>query len=238
MLRPLINFHYWGINIYLLMALIGLFFAVKSLSDKQKQIHCTPAVRKTLLWCFSTGLAAGVICANIANWFLFPAIGEYPLLRRFAEGGFSFYYGMLGFFGISALLLKTRKLDYPYWIDRIVPSVLIFHAFGRVGCALEGCCWGREVHLAGLTFDFPARELEAAALFALYYLFEKKLRRRHFFWYLFCYAILRFGLEFGRGDDRGILFVTWLSPAQVTAAVILLVLGIWELRRRIYHRAL
>jgi len=136
-------------------------------------------------------------------------------------GGFSFYYGMFGFIFVSASLLKIQKVDYRFWINEIVPSLLVFHAFSRIGCSLEGCCYGIELNLFGQHLLFPAREIESLALFVMYFLFGKKFKKSRFFWYMLCYSALRFGLEFGRGDDRGVLLLTELSPAQVTS------IGIW-----------
>ncbi|MCL1982007.1 MAG: prolipoprotein diacylglyceryl transferase, partial [Clostridiales bacterium] len=173
-------------------------------------------------------------CANVANWFLFPGMLKLALLQRIEQGGFSFYYGMLGFFCVSALLLRACRLDWKFWADQLVPSVLILHAFGRIGCSLSGCCYGAPVELFGVSFDFPARELEAACLFCLYFLFEKKIRGHRFFWYLLCYSTLRFLLEFGRGDDRGVFLIEWLSPAQVTSVLIWAGLAVFM----VFHRLL
>ncbi|MCL1852081.1 MAG: prolipoprotein diacylglyceryl transferase [Peptococcaceae bacterium] len=210
----------------MLMVLAGLLLAFISLANKQERLNCTPLIKKRVRRSFCVGLVAAIACANIVNWFLFPGLIQYPLAQRISLGGFSFYYGMLGFFGVSALLLLAHRLDFKFWINQIIPSVLLFHFFGRIGCSLSGCCYGVGINLFGLTFDFPARELEALALFVLYFVFEKKIKERRLFWYLLCYSVLRFGLEFGRADDRGQLIISWLSPAQVTSVIIWVVLGV------------
>jgi phosphatidylglycerol:prolipoprotein diacylglycerol transferase len=136
---------------------------------------------------------------------------------------------MFGFFAIFALMLKLQKMDARFWVDEAVPPVLIFHAFGRVGCSLAGCCYGRTFAsparflIFGLEI-FPARELEAFCLFALFFLFQYRIKENRFTLYLLCYSVLRFFLEFGRGDYRGVLFVRFLSPAQVTSIIIWIVL--------------
>lgn len=225
MLKPLIQFDYWGLPIYLIMAIIGFVFAFILLSDKLTGINCTPAMKKSVQRSFLLGFAAALLCAHFANWFLFPEILQYPLNQRIETGGFSFYYGMIGFFVVSALLLRLHKVNCVFWINEIVPSVVLFHAFGRVGCSLSGCCYGMEMVLFGVAFDFPAREIEALALFIMFLIFEKKVTERRFLWYLTCYSVLRFCLEFGRGDDRGVLLFSTLSPAQVTSIAIWIILA-------------
>ena len=68
--------------------------------------------------------------------------------------------------------------------------------------------------------------MEALCLFVMAGVFSRNIKNNRLFWYLCCYSILRFLLEFGRADDRGILFVDWLSPAQVTSILIWAGLGI------------
>jgi phosphatidylglycerol:prolipoprotein diacylglycerol transferase len=67
---------------------------------------------------------------------------------------------------------------------------------------------------------FPAREIEAVCLFALFFVFSFKLRKNRFRLYLLCYSVLRFFLEFGRGDYRGAFLIHSLSPAQVTSVIV------------------
>jgi hypothetical protein len=55
----------------------------------------------------------------------------------------------------------------------------------------------------------------------------KKIKKHRFALYLLCYSILRFGLDFGRGDDRGTLFVNFLSPSQVISVFIWISLTAW-----------
>ena len=61
------------------------------------------------------------------------------------QSGFVFYGGLFGV--ISSLYLYTyknaglRKRVY----RMIAPAIPFFHAFGRIGCFLAGCCYGREL---------------------------------------------------------------------------------------------
>jgi len=59
------------------------------------------------------------------------------------SGGLTFYGGLVP----TAILLIfiTWRSRYGVWLmaDVIAPSVMLGLAFGRVGCFLNGCCWGR-----------------------------------------------------------------------------------------------
>ena len=208
---------------YLILSLAGFLCAYGTLAYRQKILGCAPADKRRTRGAFLLALAGGYGCAYMSGWVL-------------GVEGFSFYYGMLAFFAVSALLLWLLKLDAPFWLNEIVPSVLIAHAFGRIGCSFAGCCYGRPVALLGRAFLFPARELEALGLFVLFFIFVTKIKRRRVFWYLLCYSVLRFFLEFGRGDDRGVLLVRWLSPAQMTSVIVWAGLGVQLIVRRAKKR--
>ena len=218
--KPIIAFDFWGLPIYLIMAVTGIFSVWLIVTSKLRRLGYNVVYRckvKRSLW---IAALSGILCANIANWLLFPNTMQYPILQRLTEGGFSFYYGMFSFFAVAALLFRLHKLDVSYWINEIIPAFLLFHAIGRVGCSLTGCCYGVEMSMFGLNFDFPAREIEAVCLFLMAGLFSRVINKNRMFWYLGCYSVLRFLLEFGRADNRGNLFQSWLSPAQITSVAV------------------
>jgi phosphatidylglycerol:prolipoprotein diacylglycerol transferase len=63
---------------------------------------------------------------------------------KFTEGGLVFYGSMIG--GGVAYVVLTRKMKLPALAlaDLIAPSLLVGLAFGRLGCLLNGCCYGGE----------------------------------------------------------------------------------------------
>lgn len=232
MSRPIFEFHYWGYPIYFIMMLTGFAFALWNLSRVHKEIGSPGEFSKKVNRTFIIAAFIAMATANIINWFLFPELLSLPLSRRISEAGFTFYYGMLGFFAASALLFRLQKINPAVWVNHIVPSVLLAHAFGRVGCSLGGCCYGVPVSAFGKSFDFPAREIEAVCLFALFFVFKNKIKKHRLPIYFLVYGILRFFIEFGRGDDRGTLLVHWLSPSQVTSALLVTGVGVFILVRK------
>jgi phosphatidylglycerol:prolipoprotein diacylglycerol transferase len=242
MLKPDFSFDYWGLPIYNLMGAAGVFCALAIFLKRERELNIPPVCEDRLSASFVTAGALSLLPANISNWFFKPELFDLPLAQRFFQAGINFYYGMFGFFALFALMLKLRKMDACFWVNEAVPPVLIFHAFGRVGCSLAGCCYGRTFTspVRFLIFDleiFPARELEAFCLFALFLLFQYRIKENRFTRYLLCYSVLRFFLELGRGDYRGVLFVRFLSPAQVTSIIIWIVLRyetVWR-RSRCWH---
>lgn len=124
--------------------------------------------------------------------------------------------------------------------DYVVTALPLGHALGRAGCFLEGCCHGAPTTLPwGVAFTHPASSvadelmgvplhptqlLEAAGELGLFVFFGywvlpriRSGRFRHgtaFLGYTAAYSLMRFLIEFLRGDDRGALLFSVLSPSQ------------------------
>jgi len=59
------------------------------------------------------------------------------------EGGLVFYGGVIGACALGLYLMWRRKLPFLRSGDVIAPVLSIGHAFGRMGCYMAGCCWGK-----------------------------------------------------------------------------------------------
>ncbi len=170
-------------------------------------------------------------------------------LNTLMGGGFVFYGGLVG--GFIGLYLCGRFLHIPVlrYAQTAIPVIPLVHAFGRVGCALVGCCYGIPYNGPGAVIYtesaaaptgvplFPVQTVEAsanfvlAAVLSLYVIScrKKKKKPKSVQLYLVIYSILRFVLEFMRYDDseRGILL--GLSTSQWISIVICLIVIILEL---------
>jgi len=63
------------------------------------------------------------------------------------EGGLVFYGGFLCATVGILLFARVKRLSLARLLDVLAPSVMIGLAFGRVGCFLNGCCYGRPTHI-------------------------------------------------------------------------------------------
>ena len=167
-------------------------------------------------------------------------------------GGSVFYGGLIG--GIIAVYMIKRKNreELKYQLDVITPGIPLFHFFGRIGCFLAGCCFGKPCAF-GFTFThslveesnglkrFPVQILEAFLNLILFFILSRESTYRKFkgnmpALYLLIYSSFRFITEFFRGDEyRGI----WLSlSTSQWISVILCVLSATILlgsRRTLYE---
>jgi phosphatidylglycerol:prolipoprotein diacylglycerol transferase len=59
------------------------------------------------------------------------------------EGGLVFYGGVIGAVAFGLYMMWRRGLPFLRSGDVIAPILSIGHAFGRLGCFMAGCCWGK-----------------------------------------------------------------------------------------------
>ena len=78
------------------------------------------------------------------------------------QGGLTLYGGLVG--GTVVGLWMARRLHLPVWrsSDAIAPAIALGTVFGRIGCFLNGCCYGRPTKLPwGVVYppeSFPGME--------------------------------------------------------------------------------
>jgi phosphatidylglycerol:prolipoprotein diacylglycerol transferase len=152
------------------------------------------------------------------------------------HGGLVYYGGLIGAAVAGISFIRWKKM--PLWktADVFAPSIALGSVFGRVGCLLNGCCYGRPTDAPwAITFTNPqAHEFSGTPLnvplhpteiydallnFGLYlflaWLFRrKKFDGQVFATYLLCYAVTRSIVEYFRGDYSNLHYHFSLTPAQ------------------------
>jgi phosphatidylglycerol:prolipoprotein diacylglycerol transferase len=69
------------------------------------------------------------------------------------EGGLVFYGGLIGGTTVALAYIFWNRLPLIAVGESVIPYIPVFHGVGRVGCFLNGCCWGRPTDLAwGVVF--------------------------------------------------------------------------------------
>lgn len=150
-------------------------------------------------------------------------LAEYVPREELLSAALAFNRGfsVLGaFFGVAAavwLVSRFRKIPFLPLLDHVCVAAPLWHAFGRVGCFLAGCCFGRECALPwAVTFSdprtlapngvplHPSQIYEAAGTLLLFF-FLRPLPGllkpgRTAGAYFVSYGLLRFFLERFRGD--------------------------------------
>ena len=220
----------WIIDTYSLLIFIGVIvcFMVFLKYTKHHKINQKFSYDILILGCVS--IAIGIL----------GAVG-FQMLFDLIEGkirgtAMTFYGGLIGgilTFLIGYFLVIKKKYKSARLIKDIAPiapaCITIAHAFGRVGCFMAGCCYGKETtSWLGMTFPnlinpvYPTQLIEAIFLFilgiVLTFLAIKKIWVFTLSLYLLTYGIFRFLLEYLRGDYRGGSLLN-LSPSQFISII-------------------
>jgi phosphatidylglycerol:prolipoprotein diacylglycerol transferase len=174
------------------------------------------------------------------------------------QGGLTLYGGVVT--GAAAGLVVARRLGLPMWAvaDALTPSLALGMMFGRIGCFLNGCCYGRPTSMpwgvvfpadsfAGLEFGtapvHPAQLYFAAAgfvLFALTWALRERIRTPGvLFWtFIALFGASRIPLDMTRAYETEAQIVhvggTAVTESQLMSFTMLLfaALMILRLRRR------
>jgi phosphatidylglycerol:prolipoprotein diacylglycerol transferase len=218
---------------YGVMAALGFLAATILINVNRKYAKMTADQATSLVF-------ISVIC-GILGARLFYVIQFWEKFRnnfweifRIDHGGLVFYGGFfLAMIGI-AVYCRKQKLSIIRVMDIMCPALAVGHAMGRIGCFLNGCCYGKPTECAlGVIYPqgtdphfrygniplHPVQLYETAAniILAVLLFFLVRKTRRGFTMasYMILYGVLRFLDEFFRGDHRNLWLDGMLTPAQV-----------------------
>lgn len=143
----------YGVTV-LIGSIVGIWMAVY----RARQVGLNPDVLISLAFSlFICGIVGARLFFVIEYWETRFDKGDWwqSLMEvfKYTEGGLVFYGSIIG--GAIAYFVFTRRHQLPAlaMADLIVPSVMAGLAFGRIGCLLNGCCYGGETdHPWGVTF--------------------------------------------------------------------------------------
>ncbi len=220
--------HSYGVMIALAFV-FGLWTA--TLRARREKISAE-IIGDVTLW-IMIGAILGARAVYVATYWQ-DEFASQPLTEIFAiwHGGLVFYGGFIGATAAAMIYLRWKKL--PLWkiADALAPSIALGSVFGRTGCLLNGCCYGRACDLPW-AISFPADNplhppttpvhpteiydalLNLGLYFFLAWLFRrKKFDGQIFATYLMCYAVTRSFVEYFRGDYTNLHYHLGLTPAQ------------------------
>lgn len=153
--------------------------------------------------------------------------------------GFVVYGGIIGGVLAGYVVCRIKKEKFWQYFDLIAPAIALAQGFGRIGCLLAGCCYGKETDSTlSITFhtsDFAPNDVALiptqiyssildflnCIVLCLIARYAKK-ERTVSGCYLIFYSTGRFILEFFRGDlERGSVGV--LSTSQFISIFIFVI---------------
>jgi phosphatidylglycerol:prolipoprotein diacylglycerol transferase len=235
---PYIVFLGRSIGTYQVMALLGIFSAgiYSCIYSKTGNVDYVETLVLLLVACIGIILGGHVLyiivnIKHIGTKHLFV-----DLVRLFFNGSI-FYGGLIGSIGITYIFRK-RFIHYKQIIEIVTPAIPLFHFFGRIGCFLNGCCFGVKnsigfmfksspIGIANGITRFPVQLIESVFNLILFIVLhglraKKPFKNYLFQFYLLLYSTGRFILEFYRGDIyRGVYF--YLSTSQIISIIIFVI---------------
>ena len=216
---------------YSLLAFIGLMFAIVICVVREKKYGYNDRIL-LIIMCFTLiGMALGskLLFFITQMPYVLEDFSIKKLLDTFITSGFVFYGGLLGAYAFAYLGARVVKVEPKQMLSYLTPSFVIFHAFGRIGCFLGGCCYGIpwEYGIAMAESPdikrFPIQLFEAGIELLIFFMLlriEKKGTYNLAVIYLLTYSIIRFLDEFLRDDGIRGIWLLGLSTSQYISLII------------------
>lgn len=191
-----------------------------------------------------TVFISGIIGARILyvldnlNYYLRSPL-EIIMLQK---GGLAWFGGLILGSICGILYIKRKNLPVYKIIDLFAPFVALGQAIGRIGCFLNGCCYGKESAFgiyspAQGAVLIPSQLYSALILVVIFVILRIMQERPHkngeiFFTYLFFYSIKRFFVEYLRADNPVIIFGLTLFQILSIAVFILAAAFLYIIKKR------
>lgn len=219
----------------------GFLLAVSLAARRARAVGIDPArIQRVAMTALLVGIVGGRAAYIFLNWDLYRAD---PLeILRLDHGGLVFYGGLFAGVLAGAAAIRAAGLPLLATLDLLMPPLVVAHAIGRVGCFLNGCCYGKPTALPwGVVFPpdilhrHPTQLYEAAALAGIFFLLKRIERRSPpagtvLLTYGLLYGGWRFLAEFLRGDSPPLLM--GLTVFQLASLPLFLSCGCLLLLRR------
>ncbi|MBA3272699.1 MAG: prolipoprotein diacylglyceryl transferase [Chthoniobacterales bacterium] len=138
---------------YGLMMVLGFLASVQLVQFLARRSGLDPEVfvNGGLIALISGVLGARVshILENFSN-FSDPNLGLWGNLKEMANlrsGGLTFFGGLLLAFPVTLFYGWRKRVPLRLGMDIMAPAIMLSLVFGRIGCFLNGCCYGAECHV-------------------------------------------------------------------------------------------
>ncbi|MEC9094694.1 MAG: prolipoprotein diacylglyceryl transferase family protein [Planctomycetota bacterium] len=156
--------------------LLGVLTGVGLAVHRSRQLGLHPdTILNLCFWLFITGIAGARLFYVIQYWPQFQANGTASIAKiiNMTEGGLVVYGGIIGGVIGGSIFLLVKKMPLLPILDILAPCMMIGLSIGRIGCLMNGCCWGGICEDQGFSIRFPegsppyARHVETGELFGM-----------------------------------------------------------------------
>ena len=250
------NFSLRWYGTFLMLAVVWLIFWMWLQIKKGAQITLDTVLTMALV-----GIPSGIIFARLLHViddivisYLHPELAASGQVINYLQhpgliiggDGLTIYGAVLGAALGVWIYCKVTKTKMGYIVDLLAPGIIIAQAIGRLGCLMNGCCYGTPPTLPwglvytdpqsfGFNGGFPTHPtvvyeiIYCVIVFAVLMILRKRLKPDGslFALYLALYAVWRLGIDFLRGGNP---FFFSLHEAQFISIIVLLITVPWMIR--------
>jgi phosphatidylglycerol:prolipoprotein diacylglycerol transferase len=231
-----IAFNLFGLEIhwYGILVMIGFVAGLATAARRGMREGFAPEKIQDLgLWLIVGTIVGARVLYVVSYWKESFAGQPWTEIFMVQRGGLVFYGGLIGASLATIIYAQSKKLPLWKMADVLAPSIPLGYFFGRLGCLMNGCCYGRPTDLPW-AIHFPQghptypqgvhpteiyESLLGLGLYAgLAWLYRrKKFDGQIFAIYLMCYAVMRGLVESLRGDYPVYYLGGWATPAQLVS---------------------
>lgn len=183
-------------------------------------------------------IIAGIGGARLFYFLWFPdQFFQDPVGSLFSQGGLVWYGGVIGAFIATIIYTRIKKIGLHHFGDIITPAAALGLAIGRIGCLLAGCCYGAPCALPWAiqyphTHETQGIPVHPAPLYETFLMLivmgillrldkNKPFEGFTTWWFFILAGVVRFSLEFVRGDK-----LVWSQELHISASQWVSVAGI------------
>ena len=235
---------------YGVMMALGFFAGLWTATRRARRVNVSgDLIADVTLWLMLGSIVGARFVYVTTYWKQEFADKPFREVFMVQHGGLVFYGGLIGA-SLAGIIYLARKIQ-PLWkiADVLAPSIALGSVFGRIGCLMNGCCYGYKCDLPW-AIHFPADHETAGAAVHPVQIYDsllnlilylalawwcrcKKFEGQIFAAYLMGYAIFRSIAEHFRGDYPADHIHGGLTSAQVLSVIIFsagAALWVWRLR--------
>lgn len=223
---------YW----YGVLIAIGVFVATYIFQQYAlREGYSNKCISEIIFWVVIFGILGGRFLHVLSH---FSYYQRHPFqMLAIRNGGLAVQGAVLFSFVFLLVYSSVKNLNFLKTLDLVALVAPVGQALGRIGCFLNGCCYGKPTQsFVGLKFPFlsekvhPTELYYAACYVVLFFVLALMKKRRVedgeiFGTYLICFGLIRYFVDFLRGDL--LLNSFGLYTTQFVGTLMFLAGGIW-----------
>jgi len=222
---------------YGIMVAIAFLFGIFIARREAVRKNIKPGLVYDLGFYLLIGSIIGARIYYILFFGLKDFLAEPASIFKVWQGGLAIHGGIFGGIITSIIFSNARKISFWALADLIAPSIILGQAIGRIGCYLNGCCYGMPMMKPLFGMERHPTQIYELILdfigFLLLWDLRKKIRFKGglFLLYLMTYSVIRIIVSQFRADNL-YLWNTGITLAGLSSLIIFIIAMALFIRKR------